>query len=402
MKKRILSVAIALALCLGFMVPTCAANRTFTDVPVGAWYLEWVEQAAAKGLMSGYSDGRFGPNDPVTYAQLAVMLLHALSPQESVQASSPWWMAYAEAADAYGMLTDTNMEQRSAWAGFAEKPITREQMAQMVYNTMVAVDPMAGKGLSLQTSAEEITDYLSEESDFDPDTSLAVLVCHARKLLSGDANGYFHPKNPMTRAEAAVVICRVSANIGRPVTAPILGLNEQPGVRPAGAVGGQYDVTRYDVPADTNKDGWITAAEVQAVLDQLRIEYPDGTEWGLTTTYPGRPDGRGLGSADACQGFAYLVSDRIFGTLPRYYSLIDQSRVGDLMEDVPGDHMNVCLTDYGTETFEGVVYPEQFRTVDGNSGGHVRWDCVHDYSDWPARHGGKFVYSRYPKEQIEG
>ena len=253
--KKILSLLLALSLCFILIPPTSAANSTFADVLPGQWYTPWVEQAAAKGLMSGYSDGRFGPKDNVTYAQLAVMLLHALSPQENVKTSNPWWMAYVEAADSYGILDETNMEQKSDWVNFAEKSITREQMAQMVYNTMVAADPMAGKGLSLRTSAEEITDYLSGESDFDPETSLAVLVCHARKLLSGDANGYFHPKALMTRAEAAVVICRVSANVGRPVSAPVAGLDDGSTSRPAGAVGGQYDIARYDVPADVNKDG---------------------------------------------------------------------------------------------------------------------------------------------------
>lgn len=403
MKKRIVSLAVALALCLGLTIQTYAVNRTFSDVPAGAWYSEWIERAVAEGLISGYSDGRFGPNDNVTYAQLAVMLLHALSPQEKVQPSSPWWRAYVEAADGYGILDETNMAQKSNWTSFAEKPITREQMAQMVYNTMEAADPTAGRGLSLRTSAEEITDYLSGESDFDTETATAVLVCHARKLLSGDANGYFHPKAPMTRAEAAVVICRVSANVGRPVTAPVLGVNERPGVRPDGAVGGQYDITRYDVPADTNKDGWITEAEVQTVLDQLKIEYPDGSPWDLNTRYPGRPDGKGMGSGTACSGFANMVSDRIFGTLPTYYVSLEETRIGDIMIDGPADHANICLTNYGTLFKWDEYRPDAYETLDGNSSGKVSWGndprcSVWFYDDWPTRTPGAYIWSRYPKE----
>lgn len=403
MKKKLLKLAVALALCLGLTVPTCATSRTFTDVPAGAWYSEWVEKAVAGGLISGYSDERFGPNDNVTYTQLVVMLLHALSPQESVQPSSPWWMAYVEAADSYGILDETNMEQRSDWANFAERPITREQMAQMVYNTMEAADPMAGKGLSLRTSAEEIPDYLSGESDFDPKTSHAVLVCHARKLLSGDANGYFHPKDPMTRAEAAVVICRVSANVGRPVSAPVADLADGPAERPAGAVGGQYDIARYDVPADTNKDGWITEAEVQVVLDQLKIEYPDGSPWDLNTRYPGRSDGKGMGAGTACGGFANMVSDRIFGTLPAYYVPLEKTRVGDIMIDGPANHANICLTNYGTLFKWDEYRPDAYETLDGNSSGKVSWGddprcSVWFYEDWPTRTPGTDIWSRYPKE----
>ena len=65
--KKILSLLLALSLCFILIPPTSAANSTFADVLPGQWYTPWVEQAAAKGLMSGYSDGRFGPKDNVTF-----------------------------------------------------------------------------------------------------------------------------------------------------------------------------------------------------------------------------------------------------------------------------------------------------------------------------------------------
>ena len=53
---------------------TAEAAGRFSDVPADAWYAEAVEWAADQGLMSGYGDGRFGPDDPVTRAQLATVL----------------------------------------------------------------------------------------------------------------------------------------------------------------------------------------------------------------------------------------------------------------------------------------------------------------------------------------
>lgn len=46
----------------------------FTDVPSGAWYNQAVRWAAAKGIVFGYGGGKFGPNDPVTREQLAAVL----------------------------------------------------------------------------------------------------------------------------------------------------------------------------------------------------------------------------------------------------------------------------------------------------------------------------------------
>ncbi len=47
---------------------------SFADVAAGKWYAEAVYWAAEQGIVSGYRDGLFGVNDPVTREQLAVML----------------------------------------------------------------------------------------------------------------------------------------------------------------------------------------------------------------------------------------------------------------------------------------------------------------------------------------
>lgn len=46
----------------------------FPDVDANSWYIEAVRWAAEQGIVTGYDDGRFGPNDTVTREQLAAML----------------------------------------------------------------------------------------------------------------------------------------------------------------------------------------------------------------------------------------------------------------------------------------------------------------------------------------
>ena len=38
----------------------------YTDVDPGAWYGEAVRWAASQGVVTGYGDGTFGPDDPIT------------------------------------------------------------------------------------------------------------------------------------------------------------------------------------------------------------------------------------------------------------------------------------------------------------------------------------------------
>lgn len=46
----------------------------FTDVPANQYYSAAVAWAAANRVVSGYGDGRFGPNDPITREQMALIL----------------------------------------------------------------------------------------------------------------------------------------------------------------------------------------------------------------------------------------------------------------------------------------------------------------------------------------
>lgn len=54
--------------------PDVTADNPFTDVPAGQWYTNAVIWAAANGIVSGFGDGTFRPNEPATRAQAAVML----------------------------------------------------------------------------------------------------------------------------------------------------------------------------------------------------------------------------------------------------------------------------------------------------------------------------------------
>ena len=50
----------------------------FTDVKPGNWYTGYVNLAYSQNLLSGYGNGKFGPDDPVTYGQAATLLLRML------------------------------------------------------------------------------------------------------------------------------------------------------------------------------------------------------------------------------------------------------------------------------------------------------------------------------------
>lgn len=54
--------------------PAVSTSGTFADVTAGRYYTDAVEWASANGIVGGYGNGRFGPNDPITREQMAAIL----------------------------------------------------------------------------------------------------------------------------------------------------------------------------------------------------------------------------------------------------------------------------------------------------------------------------------------
>lgn len=63
------------------------SGAPFQDVSASAWYANAVAWAAENGIVSGYGNGRFGPDDPITREQLAT-ILHRYANQKDYDTSA--------------------------------------------------------------------------------------------------------------------------------------------------------------------------------------------------------------------------------------------------------------------------------------------------------------------------
>ena len=80
--------------------PKTENGASFTDVEPGAWYSEAIKWAAANEIVTGYGDGRFGPNDSVTREQLATILYrYAKLKGQGFQGMWAFPLRYADASE---------------------------------------------------------------------------------------------------------------------------------------------------------------------------------------------------------------------------------------------------------------------------------------------------------------
>jgi hypothetical protein len=60
-------------------IPPAATGTIFSDVPLGSFAVDWIEQLATEGITSGCGGGNYCPNSNVTRAEMAVFLVRAFS-----------------------------------------------------------------------------------------------------------------------------------------------------------------------------------------------------------------------------------------------------------------------------------------------------------------------------------
>ena len=111
------------------------AMPTFTDVAPGAWYYGAVEGASKAGLLKGYGDGAFRPNDPLTREQLAALAVRLTGettvtvalPFTDLHEVSPWAEGAVVSAYASGLVCGVS---ESLFA--PQMPVTRAQAAAVI------------------------------------------------------------------------------------------------------------------------------------------------------------------------------------------------------------------------------------------------------------------------------
>ena len=109
---------------------------TFPDVPPGQWFTGYVERLAQLGITTGNADGTYGPQRPVTRAEMAVFLQRAFQlgtpPTSFVFGDVPpdqWYAGGVEAIRLAGITTGCRAEP-ALYCPI--DPVKRDQMASFL------------------------------------------------------------------------------------------------------------------------------------------------------------------------------------------------------------------------------------------------------------------------------
>jgi hypothetical protein len=180
-------------------------NKTFTDMTTH-WAKSEVELLASKTIVTGITDQTFGPEQKLTRAEFAALLVRTLGLQTSQSAgtfqdvkSGDWFNDVVYQAYDAGII-----EGLDATTFAPNQLISREQMAVMIIR---AYSKGTGKPVSEITTTQEVK--FTDDNQTGSWAQSSVQLASGVGLLSGFPDGTFKPSDTASRAEAAVVIKRL-------------------------------------------------------------------------------------------------------------------------------------------------------------------------------------------------
>ena len=389
MKKR-LSLLLAFVLCLGLMPCAYADNNPFNDVAPGFWAYDAIMETYNDGVMTGTASGVFSPSGKLNMAQFVTVLTRAFYNNDVVNSTreGAWPNQNYDAAEKHNLFAGL-----TRWGGDIE--VTREVMAQMMYNVMVDKRVVLPNETEIQATITKIPDIAAVDGNY----RTAVAVCYHWELLAGvDAQGTFAPKGVLNRAQTAVIYTRLKKAVGVQST----GTPENPGtVTPDTTAPGTADNPQA-APSATLTNGMpVTEENVLALIEEYRNGKEPGEEAkeaGFVSYAQTKPTQRydpynpsyyiaGLGSGTECAKFAFAFWDDIFGDAS-YRKVTDpwQVKPGDLIQ-YPS---HWCIAIQSAYQRAGYDYPFT-QAVGGGKTGSIGWgDPDASLNDILA------IYTRYP------
>ena len=168
---------------------TGSAYRTlFSDVSGSHWAAPYINLAYEEGLVSGYGNGTFGPDDPVTVGQAVTVALHLLG--YTTEDVGPFWPEdYMSLGEKLGLLDGISTDPDHA--------LTRGEAALLLYGLLSQTDKEGGDYID-KLCASKVDDavLLDVDAEADDGTTGLVQICTTQGL------SYYEPAGEVSEALA--------------------------------------------------------------------------------------------------------------------------------------------------------------------------------------------------------
>ncbi len=185
--------------------PVILPGKTFPDI-AGHPNQAAIEALAARGIINGMTDTTFAPDETMTRAQFATIVVRGLGlPEQTTQVfddvkAGDWFAPYVGSAYAYGIV-----KGKSATRFDPNGTITRQEAAVMVARAAKLC------GLDTELDAAAVRDTLAQFTDYVTAGDWArqeLAFCYRQGILD-DSALTIQPLVPILRCEIAQMLCNL-------------------------------------------------------------------------------------------------------------------------------------------------------------------------------------------------
>ncbi len=183
-------------------------RKAFADMQ-GHWARYEAEKLASMLIFEGKGEGIFDPNARLTRAETAALLVRALGIPAAAQSAAlsdiagKWYETAVSSAAAAGLVT--GYEDRSFRPNDS---VTREELA------VILARAIAYDSVSASNALENGSALLNDSSEVSKWAAEAVQQMLAYGIVKGDHAGNFKPHQTATRAEMALMLSRLLGKLG--------------------------------------------------------------------------------------------------------------------------------------------------------------------------------------------
>lgn len=189
--------------------PTPQTQDKFSDIKDNHWAYSYVENLNSTGIISGYPDGTFKPENTVTREEFIKMVISAAGLYDSAAecsfddvASNAWYYRYVASAKSVGAIS--GITETAFGSG---RNITRQDVAVIVARLL---DRFKESNSSAKTGV--VTSYADDVNVSDY-AKASVNILTNLGIIDGFEDNSFNPLAYLTRAQAAKIIYMFRENI---------------------------------------------------------------------------------------------------------------------------------------------------------------------------------------------
>lgn len=212
MTRKLIAGASTLALLAGYatVLPTAAAQ--FSDVPMSAWYFDYVNDLVDMGIVSGNPDGTFRPDNSLNRAEMAKIASNVAKKSGVITSedasgapafrdipAGEWFTAYVNLAAKNKLFEGYRDAAGNLTGFFGPGNLVNRAEASKVLLLAAGVPEMLTPGAPFMDVAS--TDW------FYPYVTSAYnwSILDGYKTADGKLTGYFGPGDPVTRAQISKI-----------------------------------------------------------------------------------------------------------------------------------------------------------------------------------------------------